>query len=444
MKISISELHSSLTDPVLDSINFLNEVINRYPNSISFAPGAPHPAHLKDIDVGAYINRYIQHLCMQRQLTPDQTHRLLYQYGPAQGLINDLIATALRVDKMIDVSADSIVMTVGAQEAMLISLRALFSSAQCTLAVVNPCFVGILGAARLLDINIIGVDETAEGIDLKQLEETCETARQSNQPVRALYVAPDYSNPAGTILSLQARKDLLQVADQQDFLILEDNAYGFTSPAGREMPSLKALDKNKKVILIGTFAKICLPGARVGYVIADQPVEKENGSVHLLSHDLATLKSMVTVNTSPICQALVGGMLLEYDGSINALERAKSTLYQNNLHVLLNALAKHIPADKKMQLGISWNDPAGGFFVRMRIPVPADIALLELCAEKYGVLWTPMSSFYVNHGGTHEIRLSCSYLTPQQIDEGVGRLAAFLQDISDHAIERNNYYEKCM
>jgi (S)-3,5-dihydroxyphenylglycine transaminase len=62
-------------------------------------------------------------------------------------------------------------------------------------------------------------------------------------------------------------------------------------------------------------------------------------------------------------------------------------------------------------------------------PLAASIALLELSARDYGVLWTPMSFFYLNGGGRHAIRLSCSALVPDQIDEGVRRLAALIADV---------------
>lgn len=78
--------------------------------------------------------------------------------------------------------------------------------------------------------------------------------------------------------------------------------------------------------------------------------------------------------------------------------------------------------------GIAWNRPEGGFFVRMRVPVRADAALLELAASRYGVLWTPMSQFYRSSAGDDELRLSCSYLDAAGIEEGVRRLAAFLRD----------------
>ncbi|XYH97094.1 PLP-dependent aminotransferase family protein [Sorangium sp. So ce1128] len=424
-----SGLHASLQDPVLGAIDFLNEVIGRYPDAISFAPGAPNPAHLRDIDIGRYVDRYLAYLRCERGFEPDRARRLLHEYGPSRGLINDLVASALRRDQNLNVSPESVVITVGAQEAMLIVLRTLCRSARDLLAVVSPCFVGILGAARLLDIGVVAVDETEQGVDLAGLDDACSAARKEGKRIRALYVAPDYANPSGTVLGLAERRQLLDLAERHDLLLIEDNAYGFTAPPGEEIPSLKALDERGRVILLGTFAKICLPGARVGYVLADQLLRSAGGSSRRLADELAAVKSMVTVNTSPISQAVIGGMLLERGGSLASLARERSDLYRRNLGVLLDSLERHLSAAGGLPPGLSWNRPAGGFFVRVRLPVPADAALLELSASKYRVLWTPMSTFYLSNAGDNELRLSCSYLTPEQIDEGVARLVALFRDI---------------
>ncbi len=423
------ELHASLEDPVLHSMGFLNEIIGKFPGAISFAPGAPNPTHLTHIDTNAYIGRYVQYLSQSRGLKEEEIHRHLYQYGPSSGLINELIATAIQQDKNIHVAPDEIVVTVGAQEAMLLALRALFRSSQNKLAVVNPCYVGILGAARLLDIDCLAINETNQGVDLEQLDRVCTQAHLNHAPVRSLYVAPDFSNPAGTVLSLAMRQRLLALAERYDFFIIEDNAYGFTALPGEEIPSLKALDKNERVIFIATFSKVCLPGARVGYMIADQTIQHADGLKTKLSNELANLKSMVTVNTSPICQAIIGGMLLEYGGSFLSLERERSAFYQNNLQLLLSHLSCLLPQQEMLQAGVSWNKPSGGFFVRVRLPVPVDEALLAFSAEQHGVIWTPMSSFYMNGAGEHELRLSCSYLTPEVIEAGVTQFASFISAV---------------
>jgi (S)-3,5-dihydroxyphenylglycine transaminase len=166
------------------------------------------------------------------------------------------------------------------------------------------------------------------------------------------------------------------------------------------------------------------PGARVGFMVADQAVVSAAGHRSLLADELSTVKSMVTVNTSPIAQAVIGGFLLSCGYSLRAANREKIAFYRRNLRALLAALERHFsdPA-------ITWNSPGGGFFAVLDVPVRADEKLLELSARDYGVLWTPMSFFYLDGGGSHAIRLSCSALAADQIDEGVRRLAALIADV---------------
>ncbi|MGW2671253.1 aminotransferase-like domain-containing protein [Streptomyces sp. NPDC001272] len=426
--LTVDQLHASLGDPLLGSIGFLNEVMGRYPDAVSFAPGAPHPSLFSEIDIGSCIRRFIAHLVHERGLAVSQARRTLFEYGPSRGLINDLVADTLRRDHGMDVHSDSVVITAGAQEGMLLCLRALCAGPRDVLAIVDPCFAGVTGAARLLGVPVVGVDESPEGVDLDSLRKECRAARLRGQRIRACYVAPDFSNPGGSRMPLESRRSLLDVAEREDFYVLEDNAYGFTAPMGADIPQLKALDTGRRVLHIGTFAKVCFPGARVGYVVADQPVQ-EDGGHQLLARHLAALKSMVTVNTSPLGQAVIGGMLLEHGGSLIELSRTKAALYRRNLVHLADALDQNL---RDTHPRIRWNHPEGGFFVRVRIPVRADMELLAVSAEKYGVLWTPMSQFYLGSAGDYELRLSCSYLTPEEIDEGVRRLTGFLRKETLH------------
>ncbi|MFJ8464550.1 aminotransferase-like domain-containing protein [Streptomyces swartbergensis] len=423
-----AELHGSLQDPVLGSVTFLNEIMARYPEAISFAPGAPNLGYLDELDVSRQVDRFLTHLRQDRGLDEQQARRQLYEYGPSRGLINHLVAEFLRTDLRITVPESAVVITVGAQEAMLLVLRALCRPGRDVLGVVDPSFVGVIGAARLLDVDLVPVEEDGDSLDFARLAQACRAARAQGRRLRALYVAPDHANPTGTVLGPTARQQLLELAEQEDFLLIEDTAYHFTAEPGVELPSLKALDRNTRVIQLGTFAKICLPGARVGYVVADQPVHGADGRPRRLADELAELKTMVTVNTSPISQAVVGGMLLEHGGSLTALGRPKAELYRHNLALLLKALDQHLGPD--LPPGLHWNRPTGGFFVRLTLPVLADAALLEISASRYGVLWTPMAQFHVGGGGTHQLRLSCSYLDSKQIELGAARLAAFLRDLA--------------
>jgi (S)-3,5-dihydroxyphenylglycine transaminase len=428
VELDKATLHSSLCDPVLDSINFLNEVMDRYPRAISFAPGAPNTRFLDDLDVSAAISRYRTYLIDEKGLSETQVNRHLYQYGPSRGLINELVANTLQNDQGIKVAPESIVITVGCQEAILLALRALFASPTDLLAATNPCFSGMVGAARLLDVNIVPIDETDAGIDCDRLVEACRNARAVGNKVKALYVAPDFANPSGSMLDLETRERLLAVAAQESVLLLEDNAYAFTSPHNLALPTLKALDRCARVIYLGTFAKVCLPGARVGFVVADQAVRDSSGRPRLLADELAALKSMVTVNTSPVSQAIIAGMLLEHGCSLTSLSEEKNALYQRNLRLLLEALNRHLAPESGFPYRVSWNTPRGGFFVRLRLPVEVDNKLLQISADEYGVLWTPMRHFHLDASGNDYLRLSCSYLSPEHIEDGIRRLALFLRD----------------
>jgi (S)-3,5-dihydroxyphenylglycine transaminase len=418
-------LHGSLQDPVLDSIEFVKEVTAKHPGAISFALGAPHPSHLDDLDFSQYVDRYLDHLTAERGHSARSARRLLYEYGPSRGLINELVATGLRLDENIDVSPDSLVITVGAQEALLLALRAVCASPDDLLCLTDPAFFGIIGAARVLDVDVVALPDEGSGIDIDALENACGAARAEGKRIRTVYVAPDFANPSGAVMDLATRRRLLGVAERHDLLLLEDNAYGFTADPMTGAPTLKSMDRTGRVIYIGTFAKICVPGARVGFVVADQKVHTQDGEQRLLADELAMIKSMTTVNTPPLCQALIGGMLLEHGGSIASIGRDRSKTYQRNLALLLGALDDRLHGTEN----VTWNRPTGGFFVHMRIPVPADTTLLTLSASKYGVVWTPLSSFYLGSAGTHYLRLSCSYLDPGQIETGADRLARFLTDI---------------
>ncbi|MFD0474181.1 aminotransferase class I/II-fold pyridoxal phosphate-dependent enzyme [Nonomuraea thailandensis] len=163
------DLHGSLADPLLDTMNFLNEITHRYPDAISFAPGRPHDGFFATEDVFTHLRRYVDHL-EESGATPAQVRSALFQYGPTSGQIRDLIAASLRADEGIDVPPGSIVVTVGAQEAMLLAVRALIAGPGDVLLVSSPCYVGITGAARLLDVSTAVVEEHADGLRCADLE----------------------------------------------------------------------------------------------------------------------------------------------------------------------------------------------------------------------------------------------------------------------------------
>lgn len=398
---------------VFGAIGFLNEVMSRHPDAISFAPGAPvldgitRDRVITALDEGAAV------------AGAGPGWERLFTYGPSQGIINDALATALGATAGIDVTARDLTVTVGAQEAFLLMLRALDLHRTGTLGIVAPAFAGIRGAAAFLGVRTVDVLEGPDGVAVDTVRGACVRAAADGAPLRALYVAPDHSNPSGVVLDHQARLDLLAVAEEQDLLLVEDTTYGFTDPG--VPPSLKALDTARRVVQVGTFSKVCLPGARVGYVVADQPWR--DGT---LGSWLATLKNMTTVNTSPLNQAVVAGLVLTDPAGLHRRGRALAEVYREKRTALLDALDDEFPdADA---LGLSWTRPSGGFFVVMSTPHDLDHKAVEDSAVRHGVLWTPMRDFHSGPEGDRQLRLSCSCAPTDQISEGVRRLGAFLRE----------------
>jgi (S)-3,5-dihydroxyphenylglycine transaminase len=258
------------------------------------------------------------------------------------------------------------------------------------------------------------------------VRERVDRLRAAGRRPRLLYVVPDFANPSGIRMPLPAREELLRMAAELDLLILEDNPYGLFTRDDTTLPVLKRLDRDGRVIYLGTFAKTCFPGARVGYVVADQPVVAPDGRQGLLADELAKLKSMITINTSPLAQAVIGGMLLAHDCKLRVSNRERIANYRLRLDRLVAALDRHFPPGQRRRLGVDWNLPDGGFFLVMSVPFAADQDALVRSAREHGVLWTPMSFFHLDHGGDRRLRLSASYLPLEQIDEGVRRLREFV------------------
>jgi (S)-3,5-dihydroxyphenylglycine transaminase len=308
---------------------------------------------------------------------------------------------------------------------MVLVLRALVADPDDVLLVSSPCYVGITGAARLLDVTVTPVEERDDGVNVADVEAAIERERALGRRPRAFYVVPDHSNPSGNTMSARARADLLSLAARHDILIIEDSPYRLVSP-GTRLPTLKSLDTQRRVVHLGSFSKTAFPGARVGFVVADQRVLDSAGNRTLLADELAKIKSMVTVNTSSLSQAAVAGLLLAAEGRLSTPNAEAAERYGEAMNAVLAHLDEHLPAERREALGVRWNRPTGGFFLTMQVPFAADNDALTRSAEEYGVIWTPMKYFHPS-GGEHGIRLSTSYLTQADIKEGIERFVRFVE-----------------
>ena len=423
--LDLAELHGSLSDPALLSMNLLNEVSDQYPDAISFAPGRPDPGGFAVEDVHRYLRTWTEHVTDGTARGAETARNRLYQYGRTKGVVQDLVARNLATDENIHVDPESILVTVGCQEAMVLVLRALRAGEHDVLLATSPAYVGITGAARLVDMPVVPVDSGAGGIDLDDLAAKVRDAREAGLRPRACYLVPDFANPTGLSLDVPTRRRLLELAAELDILILEDNPYGFFGDGAPPKPTLKSLDEGHRVVYLGSYAKTALPGARIGYVVADQPVVRAGEAVGTLADELSKIKSMITVNTPPIAQAVIGGTLLECDFALREANKDATARYGQRLRHLLDGLAARFPTTSP----VTWNRPDGGFFLVVTVPFVADDDLLAYSAKRHKVIWTPMHHFYAAGGGVRQLRLSCSSLTPEKIDLGLDRFASLVTDL---------------
>ncbi|MFD6906879.1 PLP-dependent aminotransferase family protein [Streptomyces sp. NPDC060077] len=424
--LALGDLHTSLSDPALTSMTLLNEIAGRFPAAVSFAAGRPYEGFLDPDSLQRQIGVFRRHLETDLGQGPDQVRRTLFQYGRTKGTISHLVARHLEVDEGLHVDPESVVVTTGCQEAMVLVLRALRRDERDVVLAPAPTYVGFIGAARLVDMRVCPVLEGPDGVDPEDLVRQIRAARAEGLRPRACYVVPDFANPGGMSMPLERRREVLRIAEEEDILLLEDNPYSMFRASGSRPPTIKSMDAHRRVVYLGSFAKSAFAGARVGYAVADQPVEGGSGA-GMLADELAKLKSMLTLNTSTVAQAVIGGFLLEHGCSVERAVGREAAVYRENLRVVLSELAARFPgASAAERGGVEWNVPDGGMFVVLTVPFRADEEALEVSAERFGVLWTPMYHFYGGAGGFRQMRLSFSVLTTAAINEGLDRLAAFV------------------
>jgi (S)-3,5-dihydroxyphenylglycine transaminase len=412
-------LKGCFSDPALDVMNFLNEAVLNHPDAISFAPGRPLETLFNVRTHVEGIAHYVADVAHGRSV--DTVWRELGQYNRTNGIIGELVAAHLKIDEGIEVGPDAVMITVGAQEAMAVLAAGLFEAGRDILLVSDPTYIGFSGLARLLGIRVEPVASGDAGLEPATVEAAIVDAARRGR-VRALYDIPDFNNPLGTTLPLPQRLELLETCRRHGVLIIEDNPYGMFAYDGDRLPTLKALDRDGTVLYIGSFSKTLFPGLRVGYLVADQAMAR---SGHTLARELSKVKSLLTVNTSPISQAIAAGALLEHGCSLRVIVEPKRARFLRNRNALLAALDRHFEG---LEGVVSWNRPHGGLFLTMTLPFAFGAEEVRRCAADYGVVVCPMQFFCLASDRRRQIRLSFSYVEESRIERGVASLGRFVRD----------------
>ena len=220
---------------------------------------------------------------------------------------------------------------------------------------------------------------------------------------------PTFQNPSGRTLPAERRRRLLGLAREYSLTILEDDPYGLVRFEGQAVPTLFELDGGERVLRSSSFSKVIAPGIRVGYFV--------------LTPDVASAFESVATNVYLSPSFLSQGTVFEFlrRGSLGPnLERVNALLGERR-DAMLTALERDVGDAAR------WSRPEGGYFLWLDLPDGVDAADLLARAEASGVTFVKGSDFYVaGADGGSSARLAFSFVSPQEIAEGVGRLAALL------------------
>ncbi|MFK8332610.1 PLP-dependent aminotransferase family protein [Pseudomonas sp. BJa5] len=186
-------------------------------------------------------------------------------YGDPAGepQLRELIATYLRRSRGLSCTAEQIVITSGAQQAISLCAQLLLEPGQ-GVAVENPGYRAAGNAFALTGARVHPVAVDNEGLDCSALN--------GLPDCRLCYVTPSHQYPTGVTMSLARRLQLLEWAQRKDAWIIEDDYDGEYRYSGAPLAPLAALDRSARVLYIGTFGKIAFPALRLGYLVLPQPL----------------------------------------------------------------------------------------------------------------------------------------------------------------------------
>ncbi len=250
------------------------------------------------------------------------------------------------------------------------------------------------------------------GIKVDVLEGVIKKVIEDGGKLKFIYVVPTGQNPTGITMSMERRKALLEIASRYDLLIIEDDPYGYIYFGDEEPPMrLKAMDSEGRVIYLSTFSKIAAPGLRLGWVAASDEVIKW--------FELA--KQSIDLHTSTLNQYIAAELLRR--GVIERNIPRIKEIYRTKRDLMLQALNEYMPE------GVTWTKPSAGMFIWLTTPKKIDTGeMLGTAIKKYGVAYVPGKSFYPNEDRHNDMRLNFTYPTPQQIFEGIRRLALVVKE----------------
>jgi|SRR5947209_523349 len=350
--------------------------------TISFARGVPAPECLPDHELAD---------CARAALERDG--KTILSYGPSPGYapLREWIANRH------DVDPSRVFITNGSLQGFVFLAQRLAPGKR--VLVERPTYDRPLKILRELGANVVAIDQDDEGLDPDALER----ALQDRDKPAFLYLIPTFQNPSGRTLDLERRERVVELAREHELLVLEDDPYGLVRFDGEPIPSLLELSGGE-IAYSSSFSKTIAPGLRVGWFVFPEALEKEIELTATSTYITPVLLGQATVHE------FVSRGLFEPN-----LERVRGLLGARR-DAMLEALDRELP-------GVRVTRPDGGYFLWADLDDDVDAGELLTRAEENGVTFVKGTDF---GGPPSSLRLAYSFVSVDEIAEGVSRLAATL------------------
>lgn len=329
-----------------------------------------------------------------------------YEFTP--GSLNLRRQIAIRMlDAGCHLQPDDITITLGCQNALLLSLQAVTQPGD-TVVIESPAYPGVLQAVEVLNLNAIEIQcSTDIGLDLALLKIT---AKKHN--IRACIVTPNNQNPTGATLNERAKKTLIECAKKYHFIVIEDDVYGELSYQEKRERSLKADDLDDNIIYCSSFSKSIAPGFRIGWVVG--------GKFQAQIEHYAYVQSSATPT---LTQAAIANFL--ENGAYDRHLRKTRLNYQENLRHCTEIIMAHFP------LGTQCSSPNGGFLLWVTLPSKINIMVLHHLAIENGITFLPGLAFSHSNQFSHHLRLNYGVSWDRSMDSALKKLGKLCQKLNE-------------
>ncbi|CAB49116.1 aminotransferase-like domain-containing protein [Pyrococcus abyssi] len=332
------------------------------------------------------------------------------QYGTTKGF-TPLRETLLDwLEKRYGISKENdIMITSGSQQALDLIGRVFIDPGDIVI-VEAPTYLAALQAFNFYEPKYIQVPLDDNGMNVEALEDELRKLKAEGKKVKIVYTVPTFQNPAGVTMSEERRKHLIELASEYDLIVIEDDPYGELRYSGKPKKKIKALDKEGRVIYLGTFSKILAPGFRIGWIVGDPGIIR---------------KLEIAKQSTDLCTNVFGQVVAWKYVSEGHLDRHIPKIrefYKPRRDAMLEALEEFMPENVK------WTKPEGGMFVWVTLPDGIDSKKMLEKAVKKGVAYVPGEAFYAYRDVKNTMRLNFTYVDEDKIREGVKRLAETIKE----------------